>query len=395
MRLIKKIGVLLIVIFGLIPRANAQYFDSTQIANINTSRTASEGDLYQDTTKKNYFIGLTKGALTQINFNADSIVGSTFGIWAEESGELNAGNFEYAYGNGDNSEAGFGIVVPTDCEMFAVGLTLNEGNAEIEVYIDGVASGLRSGTAGASPSNAALNQLSVPRQIPAGTVINFRTVTATDALSGGKAVAWFRTITKVPTYKRYNGSIAPSAGLGINSDEYLNIITGDLFIKESGSWVSKINLKGATGTLSPKAFIQITNTVSGNINNTALTPFSWFDTTSVNVLQDVSTTFTKDTFGVTVNATGLYKVTVFQHQTSTVQRANAAVRISINGVEQTGYGANAYIRALAIHYASTTSVVKIVAASTGDEIGIVNEELSSVGSVICPVGTLVFLVEEL
>lgn len=387
------VGFLVFCLVALVSKA--QYFDSTQISNISIAKTAAEGDLYQDTIKGNYYIGLTNGSLTQINFNADSVIGSTFGIWAEEAGPLDTNEFQYSYGNGDNAEAGFGIVVPVDCELFAVGLTLNDGNAEIEVYIDGIASGLTSGIAGAGPSNAALNQLDIPHQIAAGTVINFRTLIPVGAASGGKAVAWFRTISKLPTYQRFNGSGVPAAGFGKNTDEYLDIVTGDLYIKESGSWALKLNLKGTTGSVANKAFIQMTNTLSGNVNNTALTQFTWFDTLSANVLQDASTTFTKDIFGVTVNKTGLYKVTIFQYQTTNVQRANAAVRISINGSVQPGYGANAYTRAFAVHNETTGSIVKIIAASSGDKIGIINEQLAAAGSVICPAGTMVFLVEEM
>lgn len=375
--------------------ANAQYFDSAQISNIHIAKTAAEGDLYLDTMNGNYFIGLTTGEVTQINFNSDSSSGSIFAIWAEEANELNSGNFEFAYGNGDDAQAGFGIVVPVSCELFAVGLTLQNGTAEVEVYIDGVASGLRSGTAGAGPANAGLNQLDTPRQVTAGTVINFRTVTASGASSGGKPVAWFRTYSKVPTYDRYNGAGLPAVGLGSNNDEYLNTANGDLYTKESGVWSFIINLKGPTGTASSKGFIQMTNTASGNINNASITQFTWFDTTTASVLQNGSSVFTKDTFGVTVNSTGLYKVTVFQYQITLVERSNAAVRVSVNGTVQTGYGANAYMRSASGHNEATASFVKIVAASAGDEIGIANERLAQTGTVTCPGGSLIFLVEEM
>jgi hypothetical protein len=374
---------------------NAQYYDSTEISNINIARSAAEGDLYLDTIRGNYFIGLTTGEVTQINFNADSAVGSVFGIWAEEANGLNTGAFEFAYGNGDDAQAGFGIVVPTNCELFAVGLTLNNGTAEVEVYINGIASGFTSGTAGAGPANAALFQLDTPRHVSAGSVINFGTVTASGASNGGKPVAWFRTISKVPSYNRYNGSGAPSAGLGDEHDEYLNTVNGDLYTKESGAWSFTINLKGPSGASTSKGFIQMTNTASGNINNASITQFTWFDTTSANVMQNASSVFTKDIFGVTVNSTGLYKVTVFQYQITTVERSNAAVRISINGSVQPGYGANAYMRSASGHNESTASFVKIVAASAGDEIGIVNELLANTGSVTCPGGSLIFIVEEI
>ncbi len=66
----RGLGLITIILIGF--SSWAQYYDSTEIYNINTARTAAEGDLYQDTVKGNYFIGLTSGALTQINFNPDT-----------------------------------------------------------------------------------------------------------------------------------------------------------------------------------------------------------------------------------------------------------------------------------------------------------------------------------
>jgi hypothetical protein len=45
----------------------------------------------------------------------------------------------------------------------------------------------------------------------------------------------------------YNGSGAPSAGLGANGDYYLNNDTDDVYFKASGSWSIVANLKGDTG----------------------------------------------------------------------------------------------------------------------------------------------------
>jgi len=39
---------------------------------------------------------------------------------------------------------------------------------------------------------------------------------------------------------------------GVDGDWYLNTATGDIFHKESGSWVLKGNLKGAMGDTGPQ-----------------------------------------------------------------------------------------------------------------------------------------------
>lgn len=45
---------------------HAQYYDSTQLSNIDLAGTAAEGDFYLDTTNSNYYIGLTTGRLALI-----------------------------------------------------------------------------------------------------------------------------------------------------------------------------------------------------------------------------------------------------------------------------------------------------------------------------------------
>jgi hypothetical protein len=45
----------------------------------------------------------------------------------------------------------------------------------------------------------------------------------------------------------YSGSGAPSAGLGVNTDLYLNVSNGDLYQKSGGAWAIIDNLTGPTG----------------------------------------------------------------------------------------------------------------------------------------------------
>lgn len=46
-----------------------QYFDSTQLENINNTRTANEGNMYLDTIREDYRIGITNGRLGKITDN--------------------------------------------------------------------------------------------------------------------------------------------------------------------------------------------------------------------------------------------------------------------------------------------------------------------------------------
>ncbi|MGB0851197.1 MAG: hypothetical protein ACPGTP_08110, partial [Bacteroidia bacterium] len=66
--LAKMRGVLILfLVFFVCQKATAQYFDSTNISNINNTKSAAEGDFYLDTVRQEYFIGLSNGELLQIN----------------------------------------------------------------------------------------------------------------------------------------------------------------------------------------------------------------------------------------------------------------------------------------------------------------------------------------
>jgi hypothetical protein len=120
---------------------------------------------------------------------------SIFGIWAEENARLGTNNFEWSFGNGDETPNGSGIVVPVDCTMFAVGLDLgSNGTATVAVYINGVPSGA---TVTVTNGRNALNTLGIPINVSAGDVIGFRTVSGPGSNLGNRIVAWFRTTNNV------------------------------------------------------------------------------------------------------------------------------------------------------------------------------------------------------
>ncbi len=379
----------------------SQFYTASQITTINSTNGAFEGDLYLDTLNKVYFIGLSNGKLSEIGMDSsrvstifydllDTINGSVFPVFAEESGGLNLGSFEWAYGNGDDSQADFGIVLPMSCQLFAIGLNVRTGSGTVEVYKNGIATGLNSGSA----SPVSLNNSFTALSFNAGDIINFRTIAASGASEGGKVVAWFRVpSTKVPFEKLYGGGI-PSNTIGNDGDEYMNTSNGDLYSKENGAWVFKTNLRGITGASSLRSYVQITNTLSTNINSGTST-FDWLDTVPLNAISNDLPNFILDTNGITINKTATYKVTVYQYQISVVQRSNASIRITKNGTIQDGFGANAYIRRFSGHDESTASFSKIISITAGDKIGLVNVQQALAGSVTCPSNTLVFMIEEM
>ena len=112
-----------------------------------------------------------------------------FPIWAEEAADLNSNSFEWAFGNGNNTPAGTGVVLPFDCELIALGLT-HEGNASttVELWKNTRATGQRIST---HHSRVALEHIT-PFAVSSGDVINFKTITGSSASNGSVVVAWFR-----------------------------------------------------------------------------------------------------------------------------------------------------------------------------------------------------------
>lgn len=72
MKLIRETILLLIALAFFSINSFSQYYTPTQLSNIQSSRSAAEGDMYLDTVNKNYYIGLTTGEITPIGY-IDSI----------------------------------------------------------------------------------------------------------------------------------------------------------------------------------------------------------------------------------------------------------------------------------------------------------------------------------
>ena len=415
--------------------SHAQYYTETEINQIKTNKSASEGDLYLDTINDVFYIGLTDGNLLHINYDSndtkslirDNILTDVhlqpasdtntasqksikayidsvfeisgnetiFPIYAEENGNLTVNTtYQYSFGNGGTSSNG--LIIPSTCTLFAVGLTVNQGSAEVTVYKNNVATSATSGLATASATSGALNTLSTPIEFTTGDVINFRTSISNTA-ARGRAVAWFKVSNKIPKFSRFNGSTTPSSGLGADGDEYLNISNGDLYIKESGTWVLKINLKGPTGSVSARAFVQVTNTTTTNLNSGTV-PFTWINTSAASIASNDISKYTVANDGITFTNTGTYKVTITQNQVAatTSLRTSSGIQLTLNGSTIGPRVANGYIRNSGDHVESTASLIYVISASSGQKVGFENTQLTSTNiSVTCPADGLVFLIEEM
>lgn len=115
---------------------------------------------------------------------------ATFVITAEESGDLNTGQFEWAFGNGNDTPSGTGVIVPADCELIALTLS-HENNATttVELWQNTVGSNQRVSTRN---SRKGITRLDTPHTIFADDVINFKTITGSTASNGSVVAAWFK-----------------------------------------------------------------------------------------------------------------------------------------------------------------------------------------------------------
>lgn len=141
-----------------------------------------------------------------------------FNIFAEESAELGAGNREWAFGNGDNTPTGHGIVIPIDCELFAMSLD-HEGGSNSTVQIikntDLTLSAYQVSNSGAETGYVTFG---TPLSFTAGDVANFTTITASPTGTSGRVSAWFRVRSTPASTSLVNDLLDVSAGSIANGD---------------------------------------------------------------------------------------------------------------------------------------------------------------------------------
>ena len=94
----------------------------------------------------------------------------------------------------------------------------------------------------------------------------------------------------------YSGAGTPSSGTGINGDYYLNTSNGDVFLKVSGSWGTRIeNLTGPAGTGSgtvTSVSVTSANGFAGTVATASTTPAISLNTTVTGILKSTGTTGT-------------------------------------------------------------------------------------------------------
>ncbi|MEM6966917.1 MAG: hypothetical protein AAF573_19285, partial [Bacteroidota bacterium] len=135
-----------------------------------------------------------------------------FSVWAEESSALGANQYEWAFGNGDNTPNGDGIVIPVDCELFAMSLN-HEGGANTVVQAikntDATLTAYQVQNTGTENGHITFG---TPLTFVAGDVINFRTISSSSGGASGRVSAWFRIRATPASTSLVNDLLDVSAG---------------------------------------------------------------------------------------------------------------------------------------------------------------------------------------
>ena len=130
-------------------------------------------------------------------------------------------------------ESGGSVGPWTDWKLTVAGRTGDDGPPGN----DGTAATIAVGTTttGAAGSSASVTNSGSS----SAAVINFTIPRGDTGTAGAPGSIW------------YTGAGAPSSGLGVNGDYYLNSTTDDVYLKTTGTWSVVANIKGSTGATGP------------------------------------------------------------------------------------------------------------------------------------------------
>jgi len=144
---------------------------------------------------------------------------TVFNVFAEESAALSTtGATEWAFGNGDNTPSGHGIVIPVDCELFAMSLDHEGGVNTIVRIIQNTNAALSTYQVTNTGSENGYTTFGTPLSFSAGDIVNFRTISATIAGTSGRVSAWFRIRSTPASTSLVNDMLDVSAGSIANGD---------------------------------------------------------------------------------------------------------------------------------------------------------------------------------
>jgi hypothetical protein len=156
---------------------------------LNTAKVSADGPIstHSDVNTAGAIVGDLFG-FNGSNWGPVSILNgfTIFPIWAEENGGLTNGNTQYSYGNG--AVGVIGIVIPFDCEIFAV--TFDAETFGTSVSVDTRLNGSTVNTSNFTAAQQFQNITAVP--VTAGQRISFATNTVVGAANDVRVCAWLR-----------------------------------------------------------------------------------------------------------------------------------------------------------------------------------------------------------
>ena len=168
-----------------------------------------------------------------------------FNMWAEESGPIDGGT-EWAFGNGDNTPSGHGLVIPVDCELWAMSLDHEGGVNTIVRAIHNSDASLTNYQVETAGTEQGFNVFPIPLTITAGDVVNFQTISRTDAGTSARVTAWFR-IRATPASNSLLEDLMDVSASTITAGEIL-VYDGSNFVPGADSDDQAIDLIQLVGT---------------------------------------------------------------------------------------------------------------------------------------------------
>ena len=169
-----------------------------------------------------------------------------FNMWAEETGPLADNTFEWAFGNGDNTPNGHGLVIPVDCELWAMSLDHEGGVNTIVRAVHNTDVSLSDYQVETSGTEQGFNVFPIPLRISAGDVVNFQTISSSVEGTSGRVTAWFR-IRATPASNSLLEDLMDVSASTITAGEIL-VYNGSNFVPGEDSDNQEIDLIQLVGT---------------------------------------------------------------------------------------------------------------------------------------------------
>lgn len=295
------------------------YFTNTRVAAApatvaNTAKVSADGSV--GTHSDVDLTGILSGDILSWDGSSFGPVSTSngytiFPIWAEEGGALSNNNRQWSFGNG--AVGNINIVIPIDCEMFAVSFDAETGSGTVSIDI--MRDDVSAFTTKAFAALKDFETLASPLALTAGQCLGFRTNTETAAHNDARVCAWLRVRSSPAATSILNDLLdvsagAPSVGnvLGWNGSNWAptsvgsgaqvivndfttfsTTISGGTFVNlgsvsitlASAGWVYGIATMTAVRSTGTNAVSQFRVQINGNNGTTMLDTLSTFNDTVV------------------------------------------------------------------------------------------------------------------